>query len=267
MSYIVNEQSLELGKPVELYEFVQGLTVWAYATSAEEQIRQGRVYKPSPILRDRVKQQPDHSKNDLKITLPREDSFSSQFLGFAPDEVTTLTIYRGHVGDNDFITYWKGRVIGASVSGNSVVINCESVFTSIARAGLRARFEYTCRHALYGVHCRVSAAQFEVPGTVASISSNGLIVTVPAAAGKTDGYFTGGILAYVGQRRFITKHTGSDITVARPIFQMTGGAAVNLYPGCDHTLQTCINKFDNVDNNGSFPWIPVRNPFDGSSVF
>lgn len=267
MSYSGVETSVAQGAPVELYEFIQGLDIWAYSSSVDEYTHLGRTYRPGAITRDRIKQGPDAAKNDLKLTFPRDNPFASQFLGFAPDEVTTVTIYRGHAGDGEFIAYWKGRVIGASISGNAITVDCESVFTSIRRPGLRARYEYTCRHALYSVGCGASAAAYEVPGSVGSISTDGALITIPAASGFPDGYFTGGILAFGSQRRFITHHADVSITISRPIPDMPGGASINLYPGCNHDMATCQNKFDNIDNYGGFPWIPIRNPFDGSSAF
>lgn len=267
MSYSGIETSVASGEPVELYEFIQGLNIWAYTSAASEYTHLGRTYKPAAISRDRIKQSPDAAKNDLSLVFPRDNAFAIQFLGFAPDEITTVTIYRGHASDGEFISYWKGRVIGASVSGNSVTVDCESVFTSIKRPGLRARYEYNCRHALYGVHCRASAAEYEVPATVTSVSTDGSILTVSAAAGFPNGYFTGGIVALGGQRRFIVNHVTTSLTLSRPIVGLTGGSAINMYPGCAHDMATCQNKFNNIDNFGGFPWIPIKNPFDGSSAF
>ena len=71
-----------------------------------------------------------------------------------------------------------------------------------------------------------------------------------------------------GFLRYITQHDGDQITLMSAIPSLVesiegsdGQAAVTLYPGCDHTLNDCINKFDNRDNYGGFQWIPSKNPF------
>jgi hypothetical protein len=39
---------------------------------------------------------------------------------------------------------------------------------------------------------------------------------------------------------------------------------VALYPGCSHMMDDCLVKYDNIVNFQGFPWIPNRNPFEGS---
>ena len=158
MTYSTYENSLELGTPVELYEFVQGIQRWNYISGADSIVRLGQVYTPMPVSRDRIKQTSDIFKDSLKLSFPRDDAFASQFLGFAPEDVTTVTVLRGHYGDpdNEYIVYWKGRIVGAKVNGNQIDVEAESVFTSIKRPGLRARFEYGCRRTLYLKGCNVN---------------------------------------------------------------------------------------------------------------
>ena len=57
---------------------------------------------------------------------------------------------------------------------------------------------------------------------------------------------------------------GSGLTLIYPA-PLTPGETVSLYPGCDHTLQTCHGRFNNAENFGGFPWIPRRNPFNESA--
>lgn len=268
MSYATYEDSLELGTPVELYEFTQGTQRWFYASCAEDVLALGQVFTATPIKRSRVKTTTDTFKDGVTLTFPRDNPFASQFLGFAPEEVTTLTIRRGHYGDPDgeFIVYWKGRVAGAKAANNEITIECESVFTSIKRPGLRARFEYGCRRTLYLKGCNVNRELYKLEGKILSISG-GLVVAVAGAALQPGGYYTGGMLvAPSGVPRFITAHSGDQVTIARPLPELVGGMTVALYPGCDHLRETCKNKFNNLDNFGGFPFIPGRNPFDGSSI-
>ena len=265
MSYVGNETSLESGAPVELYQFTQGLQTWRYTSSASPVTYQSFVFKPSSISRDRVKQTGDVFKDSLKIELPRGDAFANQFLGFAPDTVTGVTIFRGHAGDSEFIPYWRGRVAAASADGNKITIDCESIFSSIRRPGLRARYELTCRHALYSPRCTINRDLFMTPGVAITVS--GVTVEVAAAAGLPNGYFTAGILRGPDDAtRFIVSHVGSVLTLQRPMYTLAGGDSVRLYPGCDKLMSTCSGKFNNLDNYGGFPWVPARNPYDGRSI-
>lgn len=269
MTYATYENSVQRGTPVELYEFVQGTQRWNYASCAEPVIRLGQTFRPSSIKRDRIKQSTDVFKNGVRLTFPRDDEFAGQFLGFSPENVTAVTILRGHQDDpdNQFQVYWKGRVLSVRATESQVELECEPIYTSIRRPGLRAKFEYGCRHVLYGRGCGVNRELYRHDGTVLSLSAS-LNVEVTGVAGMyPDGYFTGGILvAPDGASRFIVAHAGGVVTLSRPIRSLGGGQAVRLYPGCDHLRTTCNIKFNNLDNFGGFPWIPSRNPFDGSSI-
>jgi hypothetical protein len=39
------------------------------------------------------------------------------------------------------------------------------------------------------------------------------------------------------------------------------GDAVTIYPGCDGSYATCLNKFANLKNFFGFPFMPNKNPF------
>lgn len=265
MSYATLESSTQDGSPVELYVFVQGTQTWRLTSAAEAVTYQSVEYTPSSVTRDRIKQTSDPLKDSLKLEFPRGDIFASQFLGFAPDIVTAVTVFRGHVGDGEFTPYWKGRVISAVASGNRIQVACESVFSSVQRPGLRARYELTCRHALYSARCGVNLEASRVAGTAAAVS--GVTVSVSEADLYDGGYFTGGMIkAPDNSTRFIVNHVGATLTIQRPIAGLSAGQAVSLYPGCDHLHTTCRLKFDNLDNFGGFPWFPTRNPYDGSSI-
>lgn len=266
--YTDYEDALELGTPIELYEFTQGTSKWNYVSGANGFTRFGQTYTPFPVERDRIKQTSDIFKDALKLTFPRSNEFAVQYIGFAPEEVTTLTVLRGHYGDPDeqFIVYWKGRVIGAKASGNTIDIECESIFTSIKRPGLRARFELGCRHTLYLSGCNVNRKAYKRDGAILSIG-NGVNITVNGAGSRADGYYTGGLLlAPSGASRFITGHASDVVTISRPLTELVSSLVVSIYPGCDHLKNTCLNKFNNLDNFGGFPYIPTRNPFNGSSI-
>ena len=184
-----------------------------------------------------------------------------------------MTIFRGHINDNDFIVYWKGRVSGSKAGGHSVSLNCESIFTSLRRPGLRARYQRTCRHALYSSNCGVNLETHGREMRLLHIASTNC--NIPDASEFIDGYFTGGMIkAPDNSLRLISNHTGASITLSRPIISLEtgfvnsgyGGVRVILYPGCDRLKSTCIDKFNNVENHGGFPFIPIKNPFGGSSI-
>ena len=185
------------------------------------------------------------------------------FLGGVPDQITTLTVYRGHRVDSDFRVYWKGRITGVSADNDEITFETESVFASLKRSGVYARYQRTCRHALYDGGCKVDKSLFETSVDVSSVSGTLVSVSGFDLNSLGTGYFAGGMLVYNGVYRHIVSHEGSTLILIRDfrLLADAGPVTVSLHPGCDHTRPTCLAKFNNVLNFGGFPWMPSKNPF------
>lgn len=267
MSYSSYETSIASGEPIELYKFVEGSNISLFSTYHDDIEFNGELYIPSSLKRDRIKQTTDSFKNDISIKFPRNNEFALSFITSTPEDITTLTIFRGHVGDItsdgiDFQSYWKGRVLGADVTGNEINMVCESVFTSMRRVGVRARYEYSCRHALYSTGCGLNKVSFANAGLITAISTNRITLTISELALQSDGYYSGGFIVVEGIRRFIINHVGNTIDLMSNIPEnIIVGHNVTFYAGCDHSKETCNSKFSNIINFGGFPYIPSSNPF------
>lgn len=264
MTYQSKESSIDSGEPIELYEFVRGVETYRFNSGVEDIISGPFVYTGSPIKRTRARQAEDPHKDSIKITWPRGDLFARDYIATVFEKVTTVTIKRVHrgVSVNEFRVVWKGRVQNTDVSGEQITMECESVFTSLMRLGLRSQFESVCRHALYSAQCRANMPAQRVD---AEVSTHSYQTTITMVAGVIDiyedGFFRGGILEYGGLRRFITRHNGNTLVLSRRFSPIVIGAQVAVYPGCGKTMQICQAKFNNIDNFGGFPWIPGIDPF------
>lgn len=270
MTYDTREYSVQDGDPQYRILFVQGNTEYRYTSAPYIVGDSGGSWLPVAFRTDEITQTNEITKNALTIEMSRDAAIAATFIGGVPEQITSVTIYRLHAGDVDeeYRVVFKGRVSDASISsGAAISLECESIFTSMRRPGLRARYQKTCRHMLYGRGCRLNDYDFAVVGTV--ISADRYTVEIEANSIIDDGYYTGGIIeTYDGFMRFITKHSGSTLTIIRPFpaleESVNSSAApidVLLYPGCDRTMTTCLTKFNNLDNFGGQPWIPSINPF------
>jgi hypothetical protein len=67
----------------------------------------------------------ERSPGHLAITPARDDRLGTLFLAAPPEGVISVTIYRRHRADPEFITYRKGRVSAARCSGATVQLKCE----------------------------------------------------------------------------------------------------------------------------------------------
>lgn len=277
MTYEATEISTQDGMPVYRILFVTGDLEYRFTTESLFTFDGFNTYTPIAIKLGEISQTNEVAKDPLSIDLPRDVAFAQEFLGGVPEQITTVTVYRGHLTDTDgeFRVYWKGRVASASASGDTVSLSCENVFTSMRRPGLRAKYQKVCRHALYSDKCGVNDYDYAVVASATAVAGTTVTLDTLGSGEDNNNYFTGGTLeTSTGELRYITSHSGLTLTLMYALPSLTeevndgsaGQSTVTLYPGCDHTRATCVSKFNNVDNFGGFPWLPSKNPFSNNVV-
>lgn len=248
----------------ELYLFALGEQEWRFTDSEQPVLFGGEIWTPLAIRRSAVESTADATRASIQVFLPQSVSLFGLWPGDLP---TSLTIFR------EGAPLWKGRIAAAVANGPEVTLECESVFTSLRRPGLRARYSRLCIHPLYGPGCLVDRQLFEIVEEAASTEGQTYEVDHSSEAD----YFLGGMLEINGAWWFILGQEDDALTVSRFLPGIPAGwgnswgyywsvIVVRLYPGCNRTRDHCIERFDNVANFGGFPWLPSRNPFDGSIV-
>ena len=285
MTYATIEASPAEGRPYFLYQFVEGAQIWRFTSRATAWTSAGSggeeiTWESAAVAHGDVVQTSEIERGRLELTWPLSHPFARRFLAPMGNTPVTLTIFRGHeqvLGET--VAHWKGRVVGAEVEGQRILLQAESVFSTLRRAGVRAKYQRLCRHALYGRGCGLDIALHWLTGTVISVAANAVII--PEAAEQPDGWYRGGVLRFGAQLGFITGHAGQIITLSRPMPQLAAALAtpeidpetgdplpvlVDIAPGCDLRATTCAAKFGNLLNFGGFPEIPGRNPFGGGSI-
>lgn len=227
-------------------------------------------YVPVPMGRGGVTLKNALSKANVDVRIPLEHPLAVLLLGTWLETVTTLTVFRQR--DSGTSVIWKGRLASTLPDDAFCKLVFESIYTSMRRPGLRARFQKSCRHPLYGRGCLLNAEDFAQAATISAIT--GRTITVPEADAFANGFFSGGMVkASDGTFGYITKHENAELELNRVSaglaadFAATGpGTATTIYPGCDHSYATCAAKFNNDDNYGGFDYIPTKNPMGGSSI-
>lgn len=255
-------------KPVELYRLTMAGAVWTLTSSNRPITYGGEVYVPVAIGRGRFESKNEVSKSAMDVRLDLLHELSQILMSAYSEQVLGLTLFIQTSLGTD--TVWKGRLSGLAPNNAALVMSFESVFTSLRRTGLRARYQKTCRHALYGRGCTLDPETFAINATATAVAAEQVTVTEAAAEG--DGHYAGGMLrAPDGTLGYIIRHVGTGITLQRPLASLVteavlGDVAVKLYAGCDHTRAICVAKFNNLPNYGGFDWIPGKNPMGGSSI-
>lgn len=258
---------------VDLYRIVMGFSVWTFTNDAEQVYNAGEgdeTYVKLASSRGTIEQKNEISKAALEINIPIDHPLALVLLTAFVEQVVSVSVFTKR-GSTVEIS-WKGRLVSIKPADANLTLNFESVFTSMKRPGLRARFQRSCRHSLYSRGCNVDLATFAVSGTLSAMT--GAALTVAEAALQADGYFSGGMVeASDGTLSYIISHTGDQLILQRVGYTLQTDFAVfgastpvTIYPGCDHTRATCAAKFDNILNYGGFDWIPTKNPMAGSSI-
>lgn len=256
----------------ELYRFSeQGSDlVWTFTSGNQTVTYSGEDYLPTAISRSTIESRNELVRANLDIKVSLTNVAALRWMSDNGENIVTLSIFERD-RSNVFSVAWKGRLVSIVPGMEDITLRFESIFTSLRRAGLRARYQRSCRHALYGRGCTLDPEDFADTVSLTDIDST--VVTIPLAADKEDGYYFGGMLRSPdGVLSYIISHVGEMITLQRTSFSLISAAeeglpiTVKLYPGCDHSRATCNTKFDNLLNYGGFDFIPQKNPMGGSSI-
>jgi uncharacterized phage protein (TIGR02218 family) len=120
----------------------------------------------------------------------------------------------------------------------------------------------TCRADLGDARCKVNLASFTATGTITSVSSNKIFIDSSRSEGE--GHFNNGLLTWTAgdnaQLKMEVKYysAGSkqfELHHAMP-YPVQIGDTYQVYRGCDKSLSTCRNAFNNVVNFRGEPHLP-----------
>ena len=257
---------------VELYRFTEQDSdgVWTYTSADSLQTFSSEEYEPISITRSGTEIKNDLAKADLTITLPLDNEMALRWMKDNGELLVGMVILTKNKAGVINVT-WKGRLASVVPGMANIQLKFESIFTSMRRPGLRARYQRSCRYALYGRGCRLDPETFAL--TSAVTASSGRTLTCTAAATKPNGFYIGGMLRSPnGVLSYVVDHVGAVLTLQRLSFSLQQEIDegfpfnVKLYPGCDHSRDTCWDKFSNGLNYCGFDFIPVKNPTGGSSI-
>ena len=256
----------------EFYRFQFAGQNFAYTSFEESVTLSGVVYLPIQISRNKIRKNQDLTTAPITVTVPYDLDIVRLFSSFPPSEPIRATVFARQVNDPDqqVVVQWEGRIANVMIRNNfRAEIRCDPITTSLRMNNLRLKFQSQCPYTLYANGCRAPLNSFLLSTTLSSSSGN--IISSPNFAMRPDGYYSGGFIVITlnnnNYRRFILNHVQNNITLDFPIPATSAGQAIQVYPGCDHTVDTCRDKFSNLDNYGGEPYIPEKNPFDGTPVF
>ena len=263
----------------EFYKVIAGEITYLWAAGDETIVHDGDTYTPTVVGRSDMVQREEMNRANITLRVPFDNELAQLLFTEVPDVVVSVTLFRQEEEPDDSepttLVHWKGRLAGFRATEQEVLLECESVFTSMRRTGNRAFYQVQCRHALYGTSCGVDKDDYGIPATVTAITGDldiEISLGAPPAgsdlgadssgsAEVTGQYFVGGMLRFGDAYRFISNQGVDFVRLWREMPGLQVGSSVTVYPGCNRSLSTCKEVFRNVPNNGAFPWLPRRTPF------
>lgn len=277
MTFIAFESAQETGRPAELYDFRIGSESFKLTSWANDVTVGIGTFTADVVERSRLAVTQDARENDVEITIPADNPFVLAYEGVAvPGKRSTLVLYRTHVNDPDTetVVFFKGNVtnISRSADGREAKVNVVSFMKSQALVVPRRTYQGLCNHSLYDGFCTISETDpdFQKFLNVSAVSTDGLVLTVDTAGSFGADFFQAGFIEYIGEPRMVVEQGGTgnnDFTIRIPFEISPLGATIRCLAGCDHRLvETCDPKFNNANNYGGFPFVPLKNPFNTQAL-
>lgn len=267
MTYTAQELSVYAGEPVELFLFRDsvGQTITALTTGEDELLDGLTLFIPGIVNRTAVRQTTEEPSGGLQIKVPNDSALAQQFKAYLPSKPINLTIYRYHLTDLllERRVLFIGQVVTVAFEGDGIAtINCEPITKSKGKKVPWQVYKKGCNWALYEHGCGVLRSLFQTP--VLTYTTSGDTLTAAVIGAQASGWYSNGYIERVdtGERRFITGHTGSQLRLDYPFFDMLPATALVAYAGCDRTAATCKLKFNNLPSYLGFDYIPSENPYD-----
>lgn len=259
------------GRRAELYDFAYGVAHFRYCNLGRAVDYQAQTYQGAGLDRSSIRESADNSSDTLDVTAPLSLPLLDLFRPLAPMSPVALVLQRQTL-NGATATIWTGEVGSVEFAGAKATIHCVPPLASLQAQGLTRNWQKQCPLTLYSSglgQCNVDRTSVSVSATITAVAGN--VVHAAAFAAQADGWWRGGYIEWndgtVMQRRFITDDAGDSVTLMTPAAPLAPGTVVTALPGCDHTLETCHNKFHNDVNYGGQPGIPEVSPMSSTGIF
>ena len=266
MTYNNIEDSLTEGSPIYLLRFTSLTRNYNYTNNPDALNVGGFVYTYQPFeLDDLIQTTVSGGDQIFAVRLPYNTTFATEFNIQTSTNPISIRIDKYHTNDPDLevVTHYFGYVRNVERTEDIFTVNCVDPISALNTPLHKNFYQVTCNHVLYDSTCRAEFADFSGAVIVSAVSDNQYDITLESIFNTEDDYMIGGALRHVttGDRRRIVFQNGLVMGINYPFKSIAVGDVLSLSAGCDHTFTTCRDKFDNDQNYGGVPYIPLREIF------
>jgi len=249
-------------QPAELYHIWKGSVHYRYTSGDVAVVYNGETYTPATIQRKSAVYDEKLEVNTLTVQFSKVTDPALEFIAVTPTDLIWISVHKLHrdMLVEETTNIFIGQIKSMSFQGSDVQVKCVGFEHFLNQVVPRYRYGPGCQHTLFDGRCRLSAGNYAATIQLDSVSDDGMTLTSTGFGDYADNYFTLGYFVFGNYSRMITSHIENVIGLRYFIVSLEAGSEIVAYAGCDKTRSTCINKFDNLDNNFSFPDIPRDNP-------
>jgi uncharacterized phage protein (TIGR02218 family) len=273
MTYQLELEETQQKKFADLFEIRTGIEPAERFTSHEEPIVfDFDTYINVPISLSSYKLSNDLSSVSVQITAPVSENLS-RYIANSVSEPTTVKVTRVVVDDvSKFAVIFDGEIADIEVFDTGEAedgtpnplqakASCESISILNRNRLPDMAYQAECNNTLYDDVCQVDRNDFTIVETI-TIDGTGQVLTASGASGYADDFFSKGVIkTSFGDRRLITQHKTDQLSILYPFdSRLEDGATVEISAGCDKAVETCRDKFDNVERFRGMIFIPNNNP-------
>ena len=159
------------------------------------------------------------------------------------------------------VVLFSGRISDIECTRTAVDIKCRSHLELLNIQMPRRLWQSSCTHTFGDAMCQFDRSGMQVAFSAGPGSTQAQIATSAALAAPNI-YIQGTLLgvtgANAGSSRTVANMGGGWVYVKLAFLSPVAlGDQFQLLPGCDRTLSTCSNVFNNAIHFGGFPYIPT----------
>lgn len=262
MTVAANEQSTQDAAFFEIYFFDNGSDTFSYTSDFVDHavtLESGTLdYISTTLERSGFTYNAENSARQCSITIPNTDPLAIILRPTSEAKKTLVTIYRVF-SDDSYENIFAGELINSEFSGGVCSMQFESILLNLDREVCKVRMQALCNNELYDPICIIDDTESTWRlSVIVGVSTDGRELSAVDIGLKPEGFFQYGRVKFGNSYRLITSHVGGSVYINPPIVGLIDGSPVTLYAGCDKHPQTCISRFDNIDNFVGMPYIPLK---------
>ena len=266
-----DETSSSKSRPIDLYTIQTTSTAYYLTSHIVDVVYGGRTYIATTMSRGNLQVAQDLTGRELIVYLPIAHPIVQRYASFGvPEQSVLVTLLRLQERSGVAVQAWQGFGNAMNVEGHMAQLRVPSITDDAMKIKLPiVRAQKLCNHLLWDAQCspphrdgipdppRKSTEAYTTT-LVSQVITPGVVTLAvtgwPAfPLGAPNDHFAFGEVHYNGEVRQCLSQIGLMVTLDAPFPGVTAGAVITFFPGCDHRLSTCRDKFFNVINFGGHP--------------